>query len=65
MQTLERFLASLIIDDLSAKKSFLASIYASYSGSNNTAGVGPGYDFVTGLGSPLANSLVPDLKKYE
>jgi hypothetical protein len=55
----------LIIDDLSVKKSFLASINASCSGSNGYYSAGPGYDFVTGLGSPLANSLVPDLKKYE
>ena len=58
-------MARLIIDDLSVKKSFLASINASCSGSNGYYSAGPGYDFVTGLGSPLANSLVPDLKKYE
>ena len=33
------------------------------SGSNGTYSADPGYDFVTGLGSSLANSLVPDLKE--
>jgi subtilase family serine protease len=31
------------------------------SGSNGGYPAGPGYDLVTGLGSPLANTLVPDL----
>ncbi len=35
------------------------------SGNNGTCGpecqAGPGYDFVTGLGSPVANTLVPDI----
>ncbi len=31
------------------------------SGSNGTFHAGPGYDMVTGLGSPVANLLVPDL----
>jgi hypothetical protein len=35
----------------------------SASGCNGTYSAGPGYDFVTGLGSSLANSLVPDLKE--
>jgi hypothetical protein len=30
--------------------------------SNGTNSAGPGYDFVTGLGSLLANNLVPVLK---
>jgi hypothetical protein len=32
------------------------------SGSNETYGSGPGYNSVTGLGSPLVNNLVPGLK---
>jgi hypothetical protein len=32
------------------------------SGSKGTCSAGPGYDFVTGLGSPLANNLAPGLK---
>jgi subtilase family serine protease len=32
------------------------------SGSNGSYSAGPGYDFVTGLGSPLANNLVPGLR---
>lgn len=32
------------------------------SGNNGTYSTGPGYDYVTGLGSPLANNLVPGLK---
>ena len=31
------------------------------SGSNGTYSAGPGYDEVTGLGTPVANTLVPDL----
>lgn len=34
------------------------------SGSNGTYSAGPGYDEVTGLGSPVANLLVPDLAFY-
>ena len=41
------------------------SLYDIVSGSNGTCGAlctaGPGYDFVTGLGSPQANLLVPAL----
>jgi hypothetical protein len=32
------------------------------SGSNGTYSAGPGYDFVTALGSPLANNLAPGMK---
>ena len=34
-------------------------------GSNGGFSAGPGYDEVTGLGSPVANSLVPDLAAYD
>ena len=34
------------------------------SGSNGTDSAGPGYDEVTGLGTPVANLLVPDLAFY-
>jgi hypothetical protein len=34
------------------------------SGSNGGHSAGPGYDLVTGLGSPVANRLVPDLAGY-
>ncbi len=34
------------------------------SGSNGSFSAGPGYDFVTGLGTPLANLLVPALTGY-
>ncbi|MGA2619758.1 MAG: Ig-like domain repeat protein [Thermoguttaceae bacterium] len=34
------------------------------SGSNGGYSAGPGYDLVTGLGTPLANKLVPDLALY-
>ncbi len=33
-------------------------------GSNGTYSAGPGYDQVTGLGSPVANLLIPDLAFY-
>ncbi|MHB1557452.1 MAG: hypothetical protein ACYC61_08230 [Isosphaeraceae bacterium] len=33
-------------------------------GSNGTYSAGPGYDQVTGLGSPVANRLIPDLAFY-
>jgi subtilase family serine protease len=33
-------------------------------GSNGTYSAGPGYDLVTGLGSPIGNLLVPDLANY-
>ncbi len=33
-------------------------------GGNGTESAGPGYDQVTGLGSPVANRLVPDLAFY-
>ena len=34
------------------------------SGSNGVFSAGPGYDEVTGLGSPIANLLIPDLATY-
>ena len=34
------------------------------SGSNGKYTAGPGYDEVTGLGTPIANQLVPDLALY-
>jgi subtilase family serine protease len=34
------------------------------SGSNGEFRAGPGYDLVTGLGTPIANLLVPDLAAY-
>ena len=34
------------------------------SGNNGSFSAGPGYDAVTGLGSPIANLLVPDLAAY-
>ena len=33
-------------------------------GSNGSSSAGPGYDAVTGLGTPIANLLVPDLAAY-
>ena len=35
------------------------------SGGNGTYNAGPGYDFVTGLGTPEANLVVSDLASYE
>lgn len=32
---------------------------------NNGDPAGPGYDLATGLGTPIANLLVPDLASYE
>ena len=34
------------------------------SGSNGGYSAGPGYDMVTGIGSPIANKLVPDLANW-
>jgi len=51
----------------------IVGVYASNyrditSGSNGSCGIlctaGPGYDFVTGLGTPLANALVPYLSSH-
>ena len=33
-------------------------------GSNGTFSAGPGYDYATGLGTPVANLLAPDLAFY-
>lgn len=63
-------LAAIVNSQRATPLSYLgASIYAApsasfrdiTSGTNGTYSCGPGYDEVTGLGSPLAGSLVPDL----
>jgi autotransporter-associated beta strand protein len=41
-----------------------ASDYHDITTGNNGYPAGPGYDYVTGIGTPIANLLVPDLAKY-
>ena len=60
---------SLSTTSLTSRAEYTAAGSASYgsnyrdvtSGSNGFYGAGVGYDLVTGLGSPLANNLVPYL----
>src|SRR5208283_238239 len=48
-------------DTLSALYSFPSDFNDITEGSNTSYSAGPGYDLVTGLGSPNAADLVPDL----
>ena len=41
-----------------------ASDFNDITSGNNGDAAGPGYDLVTGIGTPIANLLVPDLVSY-
>ena len=49
---------------LPALYSIPASDYHDITVGNNFYNAGPGYDLVTGRGSPIANKLIPDLADY-
>ena len=50
---------------LQALYSLPASDFHDITSGYNGFNAGPGYDEVTGLGSPIANLLVPDLASYD
>ncbi len=55
-------LTNMPVYDAAAASVYAANYTDITSGSNGGFSAGPGYDFVTGLGSPLANNIVPYLE---